>query len=67
MNKRSPKLRVPPADGTPSVCSLPLGRLFAGHVNALTFVLRHGTTSTSVELRTRVGGKIFGVWKPVGA
>ena len=42
MDKRASKSRVPAADGTPSVCSLPLGRLFEGHVNALEFVLRYG-------------------------
>jgi hypothetical protein len=42
MDKRFSKCRVPAADGTPSVSSLPLERLFEGHVNALKFVLRYG-------------------------
>jgi alkylation response protein AidB-like acyl-CoA dehydrogenase len=43
--------------------SLPLGRLFEGHVNALELVLRYGNQEqadlVSVEARA---GKMFGVW-----
>src|SRR4029077_13022903 len=57
------KSRFPPADGTPSVCSLPLGRLFEGHVNALEFMLRYGHDE-QVGLVAEEGraGKMFGVW-----
>jgi alkylation response protein AidB-like acyl-CoA dehydrogenase len=43
--------------------SLPLGRLFEGHVNALELVLRYGNRE-QVELIAKEAraGKIFGVW-----
>jgi alkylation response protein AidB-like acyl-CoA dehydrogenase len=43
--------------------SLPLGRLFEGHVNALELVLRYGNRQR-VELVAEEarGGKLFGVW-----
>ena len=43
--------------------SLPLGRLFEGHVNALELVLRYGT-DRPVELVAEEAraGKFFGVW-----
>jgi alkylation response protein AidB-like acyl-CoA dehydrogenase len=43
--------------------SLPLGRLFEGHVNALELVLRYGT-DRPVELVAEEAraGKLFGVW-----
>ena len=43
--------------------SLPLGRLFEGHVNALELVLRYGNHER-VELVTEEAraGKMFGVW-----
>jgi hypothetical protein len=67
MDQRSFKPRVPAADGTPSVCSLPLERLFEGHVNALKFVLRYGHDE-QVGLVAEEGraGKMFGVWNTDG-
>jgi hypothetical protein len=43
--------------------SLPLGRLFEGHVNALELVLRYGNQQR-VELVAEEAraGKLFGVW-----
>jgi hypothetical protein len=68
MNKRVSRSRVPAVEGTPSVCSSPSGRLFEGYVNALKFVLRYGHDE-QVDLVAEEGraGKMFGVWKPVGA
>ena len=68
MDKRFSKSRVPAADGPPTVCSLPLGRLFEGHVNALKFVLRYGHDE-QVGLVAEEGraGKMFAVWNTHGA
>ena len=43
--------------------SLPLGRLFEGHVNALELVLRYGNSPTGrTGCRGGAGGKLYGVW-----
>ena len=43
--------------------SLPLGRLFEGHVNALQLVLRYGDREqVALVARETLEGKLFGVW-----
>ncbi len=43
--------------------SLPLGRLYEGHVNALLLVMRHGTPPQQQEAaRDAREGRLFGVW-----
>jgi len=43
--------------------SLPLGRLFEGHVNALELVLRHGNSEqVGLVAEEARAGKMFGVW-----
>lgn len=43
--------------------SLPLGRLFEGHVNAIQLVLRYGhREQIALVARETLEGKIFGVW-----
>jgi hypothetical protein len=43
--------------------SLPLGRLFEGHVNAIVLVLRYGRHEQIVPLAREVrGGMLLGVW-----
>ena len=43
--------------------SLPLGRLFEGHVNALTLVLRYGRAEQAALVAREVhDGRLFGVW-----
>ena len=43
--------------------SLPLGRLFEGHVNALDLVLRYGRREqVALVAREAHEGKMFGVW-----
>ncbi len=48
--------------------SLPLGRLFEGHVNALHLISRYGTAEqTRNAAREAAQGKVFGVWNTQGA
>ncbi|MEP9380636.1 acyl-CoA dehydrogenase family protein [Aquabacter sp. CN5-332] len=48
--------------------SLPVGRLFEGHVNALILIGRYGTTEQArVAASDAVEGSIFGVWNTEGA
>jgi alkylation response protein AidB-like acyl-CoA dehydrogenase len=43
--------------------SLPLGRLFEGHVNAIGLVLRYGDREQIIRVASEaLGGKLFGVW-----
>jgi alkylation response protein AidB-like acyl-CoA dehydrogenase len=43
--------------------SLPLGRLFEGHVNALALILRYGRAEQAALIAGEVqGGQLFGVW-----
>lgn len=43
--------------------SLPVGRLYEGHVNALRLVFRHGTPAArSAAVRDARAGLLFGVW-----
>ncbi|HWY81498.1 MAG TPA: hypothetical protein VNY10_06100 [Roseiarcus sp.] len=68
MDKRSSKSRVPAADGTPSVCSMPLGRLFVGHVNPLKFVLRYGhDEQVGLVAEEARAGKMLCVWNTDGS
>lgn len=43
--------------------SLPLGRLYEGHVNAVRLAVRHGTEAQRALIRSAVlEGRLFGVW-----
>lgn len=50
--------------------SLPVGRLYEGHVNALTLIARYGTPAQRARFaRDAEAGRLFGVWntEPAGA
>lgn len=47
--------------------SLPLGRLYEGHVNAAALIARHGTRQQQARARSHAeGGALFGVWNTEG-
>ncbi len=48
--------------------SLPLGRIYEGHVNALNLVVRHGTPAQVASAAADAqAGRLFGVWNTEGA
>lgn len=43
--------------------SLPLGRLYEGHINAVSLALRHGAVAQREQVRSALReGRLFGVW-----